>query len=60
MNKRIAQMELEQAKKESEKEKNLGNDFFKTQKYGPAIQHYTKAIEHDPTNSVSLMLKLFK
>ena len=53
MNKRLAQMELEQAKKESEKEKNAGNEFFKASKYGPAIQHYTKAIELDPTNAVS-------
>eukprot|EP00029_Vermamoeba_vermiformis_P001172 TRINITY_DN1133_c0_g1_i1.p1 TRINITY_DN1133_c0_g1~~TRINITY_DN1133_c0_g1_i1.p1 ORF type:complete len:487 (+),score=149.98 TRINITY_DN1133_c0_g1_i1:1-1461(+) len=52
MNKRLAQMELEQAKKEAEKEKNLGNEFFKGLKYGPAIQHYTKAIELDPTNAV--------
>jgi Flp pilus assembly protein TadD len=53
MNKRIAQMELEQAKKEAENEKNAGNEFFRTSKFGPAIQHYTKAIELDPTNAVS-------
>ncbi len=53
-------MELEQAKKEAEKEKNLGNEFFKGLKYGPAIQHYTKAIELDPTNAVRYRLKIIK
>ena len=46
-------MVLEQAKKEAENEKNAGNEFFRTSKFGPAIQHYTKAIELDPTNAVS-------
>ncbi len=50
-------MELEQAKKEAEKEKNAGNEYFKATKYGPAIQHYTKAIELDPTNAVSGIFK---
>ena len=58
MNKKIAQMELEQAKKEAEKEKNVGNEYFKATKFGPAIQHYTKAIELDPTNAVRGVFKL--
>lgn len=53
-------MELEQAKKEAENEKNAGNEFFRTSKFGPAIQHYTKAIELDPTNAVSYQIKIIK
>lgn len=42
--------ELPESKKLAKKEKEAGNEAYKKKDFSKAIDHYTKAIEHDPTD----------
>jgi tetratricopeptide (TPR) repeat protein len=42
--------ELPENKRLAKAEKEKGNDFYKKKAFEQAIQHYSKAIEHDPTD----------
>ncbi len=45
---------LSEEQKQAEKEKQLGNESYKSKKFDTAVQHYTKAHELDPSNVVYL------
>lgn len=42
--------ELPENKKLAQQEKEKGNEAYKKKEFATAIQHYNKAIEHDPTD----------
>ncbi|XP_033312985.1 stress-induced-phosphoprotein 1 [Bombus bifarius] len=39
----------------AQREKQLGNDAYKQKKFEPALQHYNKAVELDPTEIIYLL-----
>ncbi|KAL9642589.1 hypothetical protein ABK040_011154 [Willaertia magna] len=41
----------------SNREKNLGNEYYKKKEFDKALEHYNKAIELDPTNMVYYLNK---
>lgn len=44
------QEDLPENKKLALQEKDLGNNAYKNKEFDKAVQHYKKAIEHDPTD----------
>ncbi|XP_044755662.1 stress-induced-phosphoprotein 1 [Coccinella septempunctata] len=48
--KKSSEPELPEHKRLAKEEKEKGNDYYKKKQFDEAIQHYSKAIEHDPTD----------
>lgn len=50
---------LHQKEEQANKEKEIGNEFFKNKKFKEALDHYEKAIQLDPNNLVHLLNRGF-
>lgn len=48
--KKTNEPQLPENKRLAKQEKEQGNEFYKKKQFDEAIKHYTKAIEHDPTD----------